>query len=108
MSQIKGQFLKKFLSSLRAWVLFIIQNVIPIFFVVMTFVIVRSISRDQDLPPLTMSLEPYKETVTVVEGTPDTFGRVQAFEKLFEKINGEHRLDVITTDMNDYILKRVS
>lgn len=86
----------------------IIQNLIPIFFVVMTFVIVRSISRDQDLPPLTMSLEPYKETVTVVGGTPATSSRVQAFEKLFEKISGDHRLDVITTDMNDYILKRVS
>ncbi|KAL9700794.1 hypothetical protein quinque_004235 [Culex quinquefasciatus] len=106
LSQVKGQILKKFLSSLRAWVLLIIQNVIPIFFVVMTFVIVRSISRDQDLPPLTMSLEPYKETVTVVGGTPATSSRVQAFEKLFEKISGDHRLDVITTDMNDYILKR--
>ncbi|XP_039428799.1 phospholipid-transporting ATPase ABCA3-like [Culex pipiens pallens] len=106
LSQVKGQILKKFLSSLRAWILLIIQNVIPIFFVVMTFVIVRSISRDQDLPPLTMSLEPYKETVTVVGGTPATSSRVQAFEKLFEKISGDHRLDVITTDMNDYILKR--
>uniref|UniRef100_A0A8D8MPF5 ATP-binding cassette sub-family A member 3 n=2 Tax=Culex pipiens TaxID=7175 RepID=A0A8D8MPF5_CULPI len=106
LSQVKGQILKKFLSSLRAWVLLIIQNLIPIFFVVMTFVIVRSISRDQDLPPLTMSLEPYKETVTVVGGTPATSSRVQAFEKLFEKISGDHRLDVITTDMNDYILKR--
>lgn len=106
MSQIKGQFLKKFLSTIRSWVTLIIQNAIPIFFVVMSFVIVRSISKDQDLPPLKISLDPYKDTVTVLEGAT-TDNRVQAYQNQFKSIDGSHRLDIIPGSMSDYILDKV-
>ncbi|XP_065093705.1 phospholipid-transporting ATPase ABCA3-like [Ochlerotatus camptorhynchus] len=105
MSQIKGQFLKKFLSTIRSWVTLIIQNAIPIFFVVMSFVIVRSISKDQDLPPLKISLDPYKDTVTVLEGAT-TDNRVQAYQNQFKSIDGSHRLDIIPGSMSDYILDK--
>ncbi|XP_055535484.1 phospholipid-transporting ATPase ABCA3-like [Wyeomyia smithii] len=104
-NQVKAQFLKKILSTIRSWAVMCIQVGIPIFFVVMTFVITRSISADKDLPPLTMSLSSYKETVTVLEGTPND-PKVLAYQQQFTKISGSHRLDTITDPMNDYILER--
>lgn len=105
MNQLKAQFLKKMLSTGRSWVQLIIQNVIPIFFVVMTFIITRSIALSEDLPPLKMTLDSYKKTITVLEGTNAI---AQSYQKLFANIANANRLDVITSPMNQYILERVS
>lgn len=105
MNQLKAQFLKKMLSTGRSWVQLIIQNVIPIFFVVMTFIITRSIALSEDLPPLKMTLDSYKKTIAVLEGTNAI---AQSYQKLFANIANANRLDVITSPMNQYILERVS
>ncbi|XP_001662813.2 ATP-binding cassette sub-family A member 3 [Aedes aegypti] len=106
LSQIKGQFLKKMLSSLRSWGTLIIQNAIPIFFVIMSFVIVQSISKDQDLPPLKISLDPYKETVTVLEGNAVVDPRVQAYQNLLNNVGGSHRLETVPNTVSEYILEK--
>ncbi|XP_058837017.1 phospholipid-transporting ATPase ABCA3-like [Topomyia yanbarensis] len=105
MNQVKAQFLKKALSTIRSWVQLIIQNLIPVLFVVLTFVMTRGIASNKDLPPLTMTIEAYKQTVTVLEGSSVDLN-VLAYQKLFENIGGSHRLDTITMPMNDYILER--
>ncbi|XP_053686915.1 phospholipid-transporting ATPase ABCA3-like [Sabethes cyaneus] len=104
-NQVKAQFLKKILSTIRSWGVLIIQLGIPIFYVAMTFIITRSMAADKDLPPLTMSLNSYKETVTVLEGTPND-PKVLAYQQQFKQFSGSHRLDTITQPMNDYILER--
>ncbi|XP_021697249.1 ATP-binding cassette sub-family A member 3 [Aedes aegypti] len=104
LSQIKGQFLKKMLSSLRSWGTLIIQNVIPIFFVIMSFAIIQSVSQTQD--PLKISLDSYKETVTVLEGNAVVDPRVQAYQNLFNKLDGTHRLEVVPETVPDFILEK--
>ncbi|EDS44170.1 ATP-binding cassette sub-family A member 3 [Culex quinquefasciatus] len=103
LSQVKGQFLKKYLSSLRSHILLITQLVVPI-----VFAIVAS-NKDtleyRNLPPLTMSFEPYKETVTVVGGSLDNSYLIQAYEKLFDKIDGRHHLKLISSNMNEFMLQ---
>ncbi|XP_055623836.1 phospholipid-transporting ATPase ABCA3-like [Toxorhynchites rutilus septentrionalis] len=103
MNQLKAQFLKKMLSTARSWVQLIVQNVIPIFFVVMTFVITRGIGLSDDLPPLKMTIESYRKSITVLEGTN---AGAQAYQRLFENVGNGNRLDVITSPMNQYILDR--
>lgn len=105
-SQIKGQFLKKMLSSLRSWGTLIIQNVIPIFFVIMSFVIVQSISKDQDLPPLKITMDSYKDTVTVLEGDSAVDTRVQAYQNIFKGIGGSHRLEKVPNTVPEFILEK--
>ncbi|XP_055602217.1 phospholipid-transporting ATPase ABCA3-like [Uranotaenia lowii] len=107
-SQLKGQLLKKAISTGRSWVQLLIQNAIPILFVVMTFAIVRSIQRDQDLPPLTMALESYQQTVTVLEGDTASGQAVEGFRRMFAgKYEGSsHQLSMATESMNDFILAK--
>lgn len=106
LSQIKGQFLKKMLSSLRSWGTLIIQNVIPIFFVIMSFAIIQSVSQTQD--PLKISLDSYKETVTVLEGNAVVDPRVQAYQNLLNNVGGSHRLETVPNTVSEYILEKVN
>ncbi|XP_039428807.1 phospholipid-transporting ATPase ABCA3-like [Culex pipiens pallens] len=103
LSQVKGQLLKKYLSCIRSWGLLIGMFTIPIFFVISTFL---SMSSNQNHSPLTMSLDPYVKTVTVVGGTPDTSKIVQTYMKLIDNVNGMHSSKEIDSNMNDFILQR--
>ncbi|KAL1375767.1 hypothetical protein pipiens_017298 [Culex pipiens pipiens] len=89
--------------NLRSHILLITQLVVPI-----VFAIVAS-NKDtleyRNLPPLTMSFEPYKETVTVVGGSLDNSYLIQAYEKLFDKIDGRHHLKLISSNMNEFMLQ---
>lgn len=69
MSQIWAMFLKKFIYTKRNYILLIIQNVIPLVFIVMTMLIVNSMSSttDQDLPELLITLDSYAQTSTVLQ-----------------------------------------
>ncbi|XP_062542051.1 phospholipid-transporting ATPase ABCA3-like [Armigeres subalbatus] len=106
MSQTKGQFLKKMLSSLRSWGSLLIQNVIPIFFIVMSFLIVRSFSSDQDLPPLEIALDSYKDTVTVLDGDSTSDARTKAYQNLFSDIDGSHQLITVPNSVPEFILEK--
>lgn len=78
---------------------------IPMFFVISTFL---SMSSNQNHSPLTMSLDPYIKTVTVVGGAPDTSNIIQTYKKLIDNVNGMHSSQEIDSNMNDFILQRVS
>lgn len=62
----------------------------------------------RNLPPLTISFEPYNQTVTVVGGSLDNSYLIQAYEKLFDKIDGRHHLKLISSNMNEFMLQTVS
>ncbi|XP_058465475.1 phospholipid-transporting ATPase ABCA3-like isoform X2 [Malaya genurostris] len=103
MNQVKAQILKKALSTIRSWVQLVIRNLIPVLFV--TFVLARSSAVDKDLPPLTITMASYKQTVTVLEGKSED-PNVKSYQQQFRSIGGSHRLDTITEPMVDYILNR--
>lgn len=104
-NQIQAQLLKKYLSSIRAWVQLVMMFVIPIFFVCMTFIITRSISAGKDLPALEITIDSYEKAITVLERAGGETARVEAFQNMFTD-RGE--LVTIDEDMTEYIVRKVS
>ncbi|XP_073830693.1 ATP binding cassette subfamily A member 3 isoform X2 [Musca autumnalis] len=70
-NQWDAMILKKVLHTWRNKLLFIIQNVMPIFFVAMTVIITRTQGTFKTLEPMTMGLTQYPVAVTVLETAPD-------------------------------------
>uniref|UniRef100_A0A1I8Q220 ABC transporter domain-containing protein n=1 Tax=Stomoxys calcitrans TaxID=35570 RepID=A0A1I8Q220_STOCA len=65
---------KKILQTWRSKFLFLIQNIMPIFFVVMTVIIARTQGTFKPLQPMTVSLTQYPVGVSVLETAPDVAG----------------------------------
>uniref|UniRef100_A0A182SFE6 Uncharacterized protein n=1 Tax=Anopheles maculatus TaxID=74869 RepID=A0A182SFE6_9DIPT len=101
-NQIQAQLLKKFLSTIRAWIQLVMMFVIPIFFVCMTFIITRSISAGQDLPALDITIDSYEKAITVLESTNGDPQRVEAFQNMFV----DRELATIGEDMTEYIVRK--
>uniref|UniRef100_A0A182WCA7 ABC transporter domain-containing protein n=1 Tax=Anopheles minimus TaxID=112268 RepID=A0A182WCA7_9DIPT len=103
LNQVQAQLLKKYLSTIRAWIQLVMMFVIPIFFVGMTFIITRSISAGKDLPALDISMDSYEKAITVLERTNGDPARVEAFQKIIAE-RGE--LVTIDEDMTEYIVRK--
>lgn len=65
--QIEGLFRKKILHTIRYWVLLLLQNLIPVTFLILTILVVRSWGGNKDLPPLRLAPEKYSPTMTLLE-----------------------------------------
>uniref|UniRef100_A0A1B0GH75 Putative lipid exporter abca1 n=1 Tax=Lutzomyia longipalpis TaxID=7200 RepID=A0A1B0GH75_LUTLO len=67
-NQWRAMFMKKIFYTLRNWILFLLQNLIPVAFLVMSILVARTFSVNWVLPPKTFSFEPYTNNpVTIVE-----------------------------------------
>ncbi|XP_035906185.1 ATP-binding cassette sub-family A member 3-like [Anopheles stephensi] len=102
LNQIQAQLLKKYLSTIRAWIPLVMMFVIPIFFVGMTFIITRSISAGKDLPALEITMDSYEKAITVLESTNGDPQRVEAFQNMF----AARELITITEDMTEYVVRK--
>lgn len=58
---------KKLIYWTRNWIMFFLQNLIPIIFVVISVLVVRSMEKLNTLPPLEITLRTYEKTVTMLE-----------------------------------------
>uniref|UniRef100_A0A182T123 ABC transporter domain-containing protein n=1 Tax=Anopheles maculatus TaxID=74869 RepID=A0A182T123_9DIPT len=105
-NQLLAMLLKKAIATKRSWVALLVQIFIPIFFVIMTVVIVRSFPDSLALPPLTIDFDSYSSTVTVLEGTSGDTSVIQAYQQLFEGTGPSRSLLTITEPMVNYILRR--
>ncbi|KAK4876911.1 hypothetical protein RN001_009417 [Aquatica leii] len=66
LNQLKAMFLKRRLSIFRSWLLLIIQNCIPVLFLVLAIVIVRGSKVYNDLSNLKITLDSYDNPITVL------------------------------------------
>ncbi|XP_017124894.1 phospholipid-transporting ATPase ABCA3 isoform X2 [Drosophila elegans] len=66
-NQWKAMLLKKFLYTWRNKLLLLIQNIMPVFFVVVTILIIETQGTFQELKPITISLTQYPMAVTVLD-----------------------------------------
>ncbi|XP_061399278.1 phospholipid-transporting ATPase ABCA3-like [Musca vetustissima] len=98
-NQWDAMILKKVLHTWRNKLLFIIQNLMPIFFVVMTIIITRTQGTFRPLEPMTMSLTQYPVAVTVLDTAPDVVPG-----SLLAKIAGAYKT-VATSYGSDYELE---
>ncbi|KAL9704634.1 hypothetical protein quinque_008152 [Culex quinquefasciatus] len=106
MNQIRAMFMKKLIVTYRSWISMAVQIFIPIFFVVMTMVIVRSFPDNVQLPTLWMNFDDYVRTTTVLEANTENAELVSAYQGLFQSTGPDQQLITIMEPMNDYILRR--
>ncbi|KAM7349571.1 ATP binding cassette subfamily A member 3 isoform 2-T3 [Cochliomyia hominivorax] len=66
-NQWRAMMLKKFLYTYRNKLMFLIQNIMPIFFVTITILIARTQGTFRALPAMTVGLTQYPQAVTVLE-----------------------------------------
>lgn len=60
---------KRSIYTIRNWMMIVMQNLIPISFVVIAMVVVQSLRGHSTLPPLEISLDAYERSVTIIEKT---------------------------------------
>ena len=104
---------KKILNSWRNWVLLLIQIIIPVTFITITIVIVRSWGGNRDLPQLDLTINTYNPTVTTVQldtAIPASEIESKIFESYREQFKDLPRnnfeLKVINDDMVEYYLNK--
>lgn len=68
MNQFMAMLMKKTYSSLRAWILSLIQLILPVVFLILAIIVVRSMKANYDLPPMDLTLTKYDHPVTVMGG----------------------------------------
>lgn len=101
--------IKKFLYSIRNYILLIIQFAIPALFVVITMLAEMAFTGNKDLPELAISFDEYLKTVTTVEkgsltsGSP-VDGIFVSYQKIFEEFSDDHEIVVSTKPFEDAIL----
>ena len=104
---------KKILNTWRNFILFIIQILIPISYVTITIVIVRSWGGNKDLPNLELSLNTYQPTHTTIQFDPTVWAD-SIENKIFENYRAQFAelssdaksWEVITGDMNEHYLEK--
>ncbi|XP_038108176.1 ATP-binding cassette sub-family A member 3 [Culex quinquefasciatus] len=104
LNQIGSMFLKKIISTKRSWAQQIVQILIPIYFVVVTVAIVRSIPGLKELPPLRISISNYSLTTTLLEAAAPESDIISGYRTIFDGLDDRHRLKVIYTDMEEELL----
>ncbi|KAH8345395.1 hypothetical protein KR084_010845 [Drosophila pseudotakahashii] len=110
-NQWKAMLLKKFLYTWRNKLLLLIQNIMPVFFVVVTILIIETQGTFQELKPITMSLSQYPLAVTVLDRSAVTNGTstsdlANSYEKIALAHGSNYGLELTGKQLfEDYILE---
>lgn len=81
-NQWEAMFKKRYYCWIRSWILFFLQNLIPVTFIVISVFVVRMMADNNTLPDLDISLERYDKTVTMLQ-MPKTFEDPQMEKYVF-------------------------
>ncbi|XP_053672343.1 phospholipid-transporting ATPase ABCA3-like [Anopheles nili] len=104
--QIYAQFYKKLLTTIRSWITLTLQFVIPVIFVLLSYLIFLNAQTGRDLPELEINFNRYTGSLTVLETTPGQEAATEAFRERFRLEPPVHRLDVTQQEMIPFILNR--
>ncbi|XP_055298016.1 phospholipid-transporting ATPase ABCA3-like isoform X5 [Sitodiplosis mosellana] len=109
-NQWMAMFKKRYNCWIRSWVLFFLQNLIPVVFIVISVFVVHMMAENNTLPNLEITLNRYEKTVTMLQ-MPTEFDDPQ-LQRIFEKYRtyiqnqGEdNRLDEFNEDIQEHFLK---
>ncbi|XP_058837014.1 phospholipid-transporting ATPase ABCA3-like isoform X2 [Topomyia yanbarensis] len=106
LNQTRAQFMKKLLVTIRSLITLSMQILIPIVFVLVTYIIILNSTAGRDLPPLEITLESYTASVTVLEQNTTSDPIAQAYQRQFNNLGPTHQLLTTSEDMNDFILQK--
>ncbi|XP_017056192.1 phospholipid-transporting ATPase ABCA3 isoform X3 [Drosophila ficusphila] len=110
-NQWKAMLLKKFLYTWRNKLLLLIQNIMPVFFVVVTILIIETQGTFMELKPITMSLTQYPLAVTVLDRSNvktdvNSIEIANKYEELAQSYGSNYALEVTgNQSFTDYILE---
>ncbi|XP_017106501.2 phospholipid-transporting ATPase ABCA3 isoform X1 [Drosophila bipectinata] len=109
-NQWKAMLLKKFLYTWRNKLLLLIQNIMPVFFVVVTILIIKTQGTFQELKPITFSLTQYPVAVTVLDrseavANSEIYKYSNAYESLSKSYGNDFGLELTgNQNFTKYIL----
>lgn len=103
-NQILAMLMKKSLSTIRSWILFLIQIIIPVVFLIIAIVVTRNTDTSRDLPEIDLTLDAYDNPITVVTG--DTHYKNQMISILNQSNN--LYTDLGTADFSSFIFQKVN
>lgn len=85
MNQLEAMFLKKGLSIIRSWILLVIQIAIPVIFLIIAMVVVRTQKRIGNLPSMPLELSKYNNPVVLIDGSENA----KDYSELYQKVSGD-------------------
>lgn len=109
-NQVIAMFEKKIYNTYRNWFLLLLQVLIPVSFLIITILIVRTWAGGRDLPSLAISLNSYVNSVTVLAQNNDTQSEytqriIQEYEAMWRDATDTQLLNVVHESFQDYILR---
>ncbi|XP_055535486.1 phospholipid-transporting ATPase ABCA3-like [Wyeomyia smithii] len=106
-NQTKAQFMKKLLVTFRSLITLAMQILIPVVFVLATYIIILNSTAGRDLPALNIELQSYSKSVTVLEDISEGDQAIaQSYQRLHSQLGPYHELLTTADDMNDFILRK--
>lgn len=93
--------MKKILVLKHAWGLHFIQILIPVVFTIMTILIARNTNSYKDLPRLPLSLDSYKNSLTLIQKSTEN-----GYSQNYQEILKNNRM-VFTTNITKTVLHLV-
>lgn len=110
-SQIRAMTIKRFLYSIRNYILLLIQFGIPAFFIVITMLSESVLTGDKNLPELPIEFDQYLQTVTTMEKRSlvedSIIDRIaKSYQAGFNDLSGDHTLRVTDKDFEEEILNQ--
>lgn len=101
-----AMLMKKVLSTVRSWILFIIQNIIPVTFLIIAIIVAKQMYSGNDLPNLNMTLDSYDNPVTVIATNREDNVYYAQYKQLLRS-EGRELIDWGTEDLNERLLNVV-
>ena len=85
-NQFLAMSTKKFLSTIRSWVLLAIQIIMPVVFLIIAIVVTRQQNRTGNLPAMPLTLNKFQNPVLVVDGNEN--GNYGGYAKIYKEVVG--------------------
>ncbi|KAK9685301.1 ABC transporter [Popillia japonica] len=109
-NQFVAMLMKKFRVTQRNWILLLIQNVIPIAFIVITMIVSRMMNIGIELPRIDSTLDPFIDPITTITRDNEDNTYYVQYRNILERENREIRhfpTDSMTNNMLNQFLSTI-
>lgn len=106
-NQAYAMLKKKMLYTMRNWLMFAIQLIIPICFMIITILMVRTWNGYISLPSMNVDIRSYRRTTTLLRThdiTPDLNEMADNYESIFADLPENHQVRRIADDVEETLL----
>lgn len=105
-NHLLAMLIKRVLSTVRSWILLLIQNIIPVLFLIIAIIVARQMNTANDLPKLDITLDSYDDSVTVVTTENQNNLFYNQYKQLLRN-EGREYIDWVTQNMSERMINQV-